>query len=79
MSIRQFSDSFLLCNSVLGVNACNIFTIYNMSVHKAEVVSIPTVQMFLFQNYWQDSKLLLSGESVSSYYIRDYWCSVIQN
>jgi len=50
-----------------------------MLVHKAEVVSIPNVQMFLFQNYWQDSKLLLSGESDSYCYTQDYWCCVIQN
>ena len=48
-------------------------------MHEAEVVSIPTVRMFLLQNYWQDSELLLSGEGVSWYYIRDYWRKVIQN
>ena len=56
-----------------------------MPIHEAEVVSVPTVEMFLLQNYWQDSELLLSGEGVSYYYyyyyycIRDYWPSVIQN
>jgi len=50
-----------------------------MLMHKAEVVSIPTVEMFLLQNYWQDSELLLSGDGISYYYIRDYWPSVIQN
>jgi hypothetical protein len=75
--MTHFFPVILYCPS--SVNACNNFVIYNMPVHKAEVVPIRTVQMFLFQNYWQDSELLSSGETVSYYYMRNYWRSVIQS